>query len=190
MEKIIITCAILVISGCAGVGGVFSSSKDYINSSNKYYADSIELARDHKDESLSFNLRYNPNVKGKKLSESEALHDWGAPYEVTSDTSHTIWTYQGRRSRWNGLLLHALVTIPLAVPAGKEKYALYFKEGKLEKLVHHSSSTSIFMCDPIYMVMGAMAAGMMSTGSGGNSSPGLCSVIHKQGLYFHYLTNY
>lgn len=178
------------ISGCVGVGAVAPSSIEHTNTNNEYYTRSIELTHDYKDNNRLVRHNYAVNKEIRHLSESEALRDWGAPDEITSNASNTTWTYRGQRLRWGGLVLHILITIPLAIPVGKEQFDLYFEHGQLVKLTHHTSRTSLLICDPAYMMMGAMASGMSSTGSNGSSSPGLCSLINREGLYFHYLTNY
>ncbi|NQD93962.1 hypothetical protein HP532_15030 [Pseudomonas sp. CrR25] len=184
---VLFICAFSVISGCVGVGAIApADSYAYLNS--KTAQRSIFLDYDSEQKNRTVNHGYNGGGPDKRYSVEEVRRAWGAPDEVTTNEPYTVWTYHEPTLRWSGMALHALVTIPLAIPTGKEKYTLYFNGDELEKIQHHTFSTKLFVCDPAYMLVGGMAAGMSPTGRG--SVPGLCSVIEREGMYFHYLMNY
>tara|TARA_R100001244_G_scaffold64117_3_gene53108 strand:+ start:5782 stop:6282 length:501 start_codon:yes stop_codon:yes gene_type:complete len=160
----------------------------HIDSNCKIINFPIELRYSTENKTRTAGYNYSARGKNKTYSTDEVRLAWGAPDEITSDEHHTIWTYREKTLRWSGMVLHALVTIPLAIPTGKTKYTLYFNNDNLEKILHHTFSTKLFVCDPLYMMTGVMAAGMSPTGQ--DSSIGLCNVIDRKGMYFHYLMNY
>lgn len=187
MRTILLICIYWAMAGCVGAGAIAPADRHaYLNSKSIPHPISLEYNPEQKIRTVRHD--YNGGGSDKRYSAEEVRRAWGIPDEVTSNERYTVWTYHEQTLLWSGIALHALVTIPLAIPTGKGKYTLYFNNDKLEKILHHTFSTKLFVCDPAYMLIGGMAAGMSPTGKG--SVPSLCNVIERKGMYFHYLMNY
>lgn len=187
VKATLLVCASLFITGCVGIGAIAPMDRPAYDDS-AIVSRPISLEHDPEKNIRTVRHTYNGAGSDKRYSTKEVRQAWGMPDEIASDGRYTVWTYHEQTLRWSGIALHALVTIPLAIPTGKENYTLYFNNDELEKVLHHTFSTKLLVCDPAYMLVGGMAAGMSPTGRG--SVPGLCTVIEREGMYFHYLMNY
>ncbi|UTW05798.1 hypothetical protein [Pseudomonas benzenivorans] len=183
----LLACAYLIMTGCVGIGAIAPMERPAYDDS-AIAPRTISLEHDPEKNNRTVRHTYNGAGSDKRYNTEEVRRAWGIPDETASNGRYTVWTYREQTLLWSGIALHALVTIPLALPTGKEKYVLYFNNDKLEKVLHHTFSTKLLVCDPAYMLVGSMAAGMSPTGRG--SVPGLCNVIEREGMYFHYLMNY
>ena len=158
IRSIFSICICLTISGCVGIGAIAPTSHQaYLNINDRPLP--ISLQHDSKNTAREIGYSYGGGAD-KRYSEAEVMHAWGTPGEVTFSEPYTIWTYHEQKNLWRGIALHALVTIPLAIPTGKEKYTLFFKDNMLEKMLFQTNYTKLFVCDPAYMLIGGMAAGM------------------------------
>lgn len=185
--RAILICLYSAMAGCVGVGAIAPTDRPAYDDS-AIVPRPISLEHDPEKNIRTVHRSYNGAGPDKRYSTEEVRRAWGIPDGVASDGRYTVWTYHEQTLLWSGIALHALVTIPLAIPTGKENYTLYFNNDELEKVLHHTFSTKLLVCDPAYMLVGGMAAGMSPTGRG--SVPGLCNVIEREGMYFHYLMNY
>ncbi|MVW73959.1 hypothetical protein [Pseudomonas xionganensis] len=186
IKSIFSICAGLTVSGCIGIGAIATMDYPaYLNTPSSAVPISFQSGANNTSRKISYN--YGGSVE-KRYDDARILKAWGKPDEIKVIGPYTVWTYYEPELRWSGIALHVLVTIPLAIPTGKEKYSLYFKDNVLEKALSHTSRTNLFVCDPLYMLISGMAASMSPTGNGSVLGP--CTLINRRGIYFHFITNY
>lgn len=59
-------------------------------------------------------------------SRADFIRHWGNPYRKDSVDGSERWLYRSRYRRWRGLVVWAIVPLPLVIPAGRYKSTVVF----------------------------------------------------------------
>jgi len=62
----------------------------------------------------------------KQYTKDEILSRKGEPSKISFENNDETWTYK-KDMRWNGIVIVAIVPIPLALPTGFREEAVYFE---------------------------------------------------------------
>jgi hypothetical protein len=90
------------------------------------------------------NYRNGPNQLGLISTTADALAIWGPPKRKKRlANGHEVWRYQGSM-KWRGVLVWAVVPVPLLVPTGHRKIRLEFQGDSLTRVTRQCTADRCF----------------------------------------------
>lgn len=114
--RIAVACTFACLSSCVGAS-VYSPNEVRMPNPSFGYSNS--------------NTIY-PNADGPALTAAEWKQAFGTPDETrrVSDVEER-WTYSGDERLWKGVIVYALIPIPLCIPIGHERLTLVVRDDKV-----------------------------------------------------------
>jgi hypothetical protein len=85
---------------------------------------------------------------GRIYTKPEVIDLVGKPKREWSGNGyeHIAYSNRGKGWKWHGVVLYAIIPIPLVIPLGSEESVLIFKNNILERAIGDSSKNSFFGC--------------------------------------------
>jgi len=122
--KVALLLSLLPVYGCVGVAFISSTGTEF---SDVYY----KPASEHGELKLGEEQR--------TISKAQILLAWSEPDEIISvDESTVRWVYY-RELAWHGMVVFAVVPIPLIIPFGSRNTEVIIEEDIVTKILYHTS---------------------------------------------------
>lgn len=128
-----------LLSGCFGAGPVTTKVRSLdIHESDRYPEKQCPSPE-------SGHLEYCTTNMAPPNTQIQFRSIWGEPKSKGTSNEVEYWTYNGDLA-WRGLVIFAIIPIPLLVPVGHNDVTLYFKRGKLTQITEEYGYGSYAIC--------------------------------------------
>lgn len=98
---------------------------------------------------------FNPALKEgtiygnpKQYTKNEVLSLWGEPSKISFENNHESWVYKNRIG-WNGIILWAIIPVPLFLPIGSRDTTVSFENNLTVNTLYEYARESTAICGPL-----------------------------------------
>jgi len=132
--NIVLICLLLITQGCIGFS-VISKKELGVNYPNFKVNQERLSYQDIHLQSLAASAPFPSHYA--KYTKNDVLKMWGKPEKEEEKNDKSYWIYK-REIGFSGVILGAIIPVPLLVPVGYRNTIMVFKDNQLETIVREA----------------------------------------------------
>lgn len=134
---LVIFVVMVLTTSCIGIGFIKETSKAY----NGHFIPKKEAGYIEMEFPITRSANYiEPNIE--LVSKADLLKIWGKPNKIINTDA---WIYK-RELALTGVVIAAIIPIPILFPVGKRNTEIFFKDDKVELLLYRKGGTNFMGC--------------------------------------------